>query len=134
MHARHFDGHHFNEYGLADAKARPVDAPFAWVDVRAEDQGVASLVSALGFDSVIAALAMRITAAGMDAAGASHLQTYLAHVGDVVGRIDDLLDGVRSAAQDYQAEVGNRQGNRINQLLSMWTWVVLALVLPSTRS
>ena len=109
-------------------------------------------------DAVREALVDPTSLPGMDAPGASHLQTYGAHVGDVVGRIDDLMDAVRSAAQDYQSEVGNQQGNRINQLtivsvlflpisfltgyfgmnfqwldnqlLSMWTWVAFGVVLP----
>lgn len=95
---------------------------------------------------------------GMDAAGITHLQTYQARLHDTVARIADITDNLRDCAQDFQTEVGNRQGNRINQLtivsilflpvtfltgyfgmnfqwldnelLSMGSWLVLGVLLP----
>ena len=64
---------------------------------------------------------------GMDAVGAQYLKAYCDHVTDVVGRVGDAQDALRNAAQDYQTEVGNMQGNRINQLT-----VVSILFLPVT--
>ena len=63
----------------------------------------------------------------MDDTGASFLQAYRAHVQDTVGRLGDATDGVRSAAQDYQTEIGNKQGDRINQLT-----IVSMIFLPVT--
>ena len=95
---------------------------------------------------------------GMDADGLSHLQAYSARLQDTVARIGDLSDGLRNCAQDFQTEVGNRQGNRINQLtivsmvflpisfltgyfgmnfqwldnelMSLATWILFGVVLP----
>jgi Mg2+ and Co2+ transporter CorA len=95
---------------------------------------------------------------GMDTAGVAHLQAYSVRLGDVVARIGDLTDQLRNCAQDFQTEIGNQQGNRINQLtivsivflpitfltgyfgmnfqwlgnetMSFGTWFVLGVVMP----
>ncbi|MDQ1250177.1 MAG: magnesium transporter [Actinomycetota bacterium] len=64
---------------------------------------------------------------GMDSAGVAHLQAYSVRLGDVVTRIGDLTDQLRDCAQDFQTEVGNQQGNRINQLT-----IVSIVFLPIT--
>ena len=56
------------------------------------------------------------TLPGMDTEGAAQLQAYATHVRDTVARLGDLGDALRNCAQDYQTEIGNRQGNRIDQL------------------
>lgn len=64
---------------------------------------------------------------GMDATGAQYLQAYSARVQSTVSRVGGVLDAVRNAAQDYQTEVANRQGQRINQLT-----IVSIVFLPVT--
>lgn len=64
---------------------------------------------------------------GIDADGAHYLQAYADHVGGTVNSIGDVLDNLHSTVQDYQAELSNRQGNRINQLT-----VVATIFLPIT--
>ena len=96
--------------------------------------------------------------AGLDPAGMSQLQQYLASVQSTNGLIDNLADSIRNAAQDIQAQVSTWQGNRINvltivtmiflpisfltgyfgmnftwlddQLDSFWIWVLLGVGLP----
>ena len=95
---------------------------------------------------------------GMDDAGMAQLQQFLTAVQGTSGLIDSLAQGVRNAAQDIQAQVGNWQGNRINvltivtmiflpisfltgyfgmnftwldnQLDSFWSWMLLGVGLP----
>lgn len=64
---------------------------------------------------------------GMDSNGIHYLQAYESHVGGTVNTVEDLLDSLHSTVQDYQAELSNRQGNRINQLT-----VVATIFLPIT--
>ena len=64
---------------------------------------------------------------GIDENGAHYLQAYASHVGGTVNTVSDLLDSLHSTVQDYQAELSNRQGNRINQLT-----VVATIFLPIT--
>lgn len=67
-------------------------------------------------DSVNEVLVDPTNLPGMDADGAQYLQAYYSHVQQTVARLGDVNDAVRSCAQDYQTEVGNKQGERINQL------------------
>ncbi|MEI6623229.1 MAG: CorA family divalent cation transporter [Actinomycetes bacterium] len=78
-------------------------------------------------DDLSEALVDPSTLPGMDTAGAQFLQVYQSHVRDTVSRVGDASDAMRSAAQDYQTELANRQGNRINQLT-----VVSMIFLPVT--
>lgn len=64
---------------------------------------------------------------GIDSDGAHYLQAYSAHVGGLVTTVGDAVDNLHSTVQDYQAELSNRQGNRINQLT-----VVATIFLPIT--
>jgi Mg2+ and Co2+ transporter CorA len=126
-----------------------------------------------GFRQSVAALALRFpmylinvqsalidpgTVAGLDDAGMSQLQQFLASAQATNGLITDLVGSIRSAAQDVQAQVSTWQGNRINvltivtmiflpitfltgyfgmnftwldnQLNSFWSWLLLGLALP----
>lgn len=78
-------------------------------------------------DALNSALISPATLANFDSAAIEHLQSYATHVQDTVSRIGDLVDAMRSALQDYQTEVGNHQGDRINQLT-----IVSILFLPVT--
>ena len=62
---------------------------------------------------------------GMDADGIHYLQAYSAHVSGTTNTVGDLGDGLHSVVQDYQSELSNSQGNRINQLT-----VVATIFLP----
>ncbi len=64
---------------------------------------------------------------GIDDTGAHYLQAYESHVGGTVNTVADLVDSLHSTIQDYQSELSNRQGNRINQLT-----VVATIFLPIT--
>lgn len=109
-------------------------------------------------DSLDETLVDPTTLPGMDATGAAQLKAYATHVRDTVARLGDLGDALRNCAQDYQTEIGNRQGNRIDQLtivsiiflpisfltgyfgmnfqwldneiMSLATWLVLGVLLP----
>lgn len=78
-------------------------------------------------DNLKVSLVDPATLPGMDAAGAQCLQTYAACVSDIVNRVGSLTSDIRSAVQDYQTEVSNKQGNRINQLT-----IVSIIFLPIT--
>ncbi|MFI0432579.1 MAG: CorA family divalent cation transporter [Candidatus Nanopelagicales bacterium] len=78
-------------------------------------------------DNLSEALVDPTSLPGMDAQGAQYLQAYSDHFKDLVGRVGDAEDSLRNAAQDFQTEMGNQQGNRINQLT-----VVSILFLPVT--
>lgn len=78
-------------------------------------------------DALNTALITPATLANIDSAGIEHLQSYATHVQDTVSRIGDLVDAMHNALQDYQTEVGNHQGDRINQLT-----IVSILFLPVT--
>jgi Mg2+ and Co2+ transporter CorA len=67
-------------------------------------------------DTLTETLVDPATMPGVDADGAAQLQSYATHVRDTVARLGDLGDTLRNCAQDYQTEIGNRQGNRIDQL------------------
>ena len=64
---------------------------------------------------------------GMDATGAQYLQAYSGRVQSTVSRVGGVGEAIRDAAQDYQTEVGNKQGQRINQLT-----IVSIVFLPVT--
>lgn len=109
-------------------------------------------------DAVSAACFDPASLPGLDDPGTHYLQSYANRVSDTSGRIQDLVSAIRDAAQDYQTEMGNRQGNRINQLTivsvvflpisfltgyfgmnfqwldngitSFWTWMLLGVILP----
>ena len=57
----------------------------------------------------------------------STCRPYCGRVQSTVSRVGNVDDSIRNAAQDYQTEVGNKQGNRINQLT-----IVSILFLPVT--
>lgn len=95
---------------------------------------------------------------GMDDQGWQEFHLYATGVQDVVSHIDGVSDGLRNALQDYQTQVGNKQGERINQLTivsmiflpvtfltgyfgmnfgwldnnlnSLWSWLLLGAALP----
>lgn len=95
---------------------------------------------------------------GMDDQGWQEFQLYATGVQDVVSHINGVSDGLRNALQDYQTQVGNKQGERINQLTivsiiflpvtfltgyfgmnfgwmdnnlnSLWSWLLLGIALP----
>lgn len=62
---------------------------------------------------------------GVDANAADYLQAYSAHAAGIVNTVGDLSDTLHSVVQDYQTELSNRQGDRINQLT-----VVATIFLP----
>ncbi len=64
---------------------------------------------------------------GIDTAGLHSLQAYEAHVAGTATTVGDLSDTLHSTVQDYQAQLSNQQGNRINQLT-----VVATIFLPIT--
>ena len=64
---------------------------------------------------------------GMDDQGWQEFHLYATGVQDVVSHIDGVSDGLRNALQDYQTQVGNKQGERINQLT-----IVSMIFLPVT--
>ena len=68
--------------------------------------------------------------AGVDATGAQYLQAYCGRVQSTVSRVGNVDDSIRNAAQDYQTEVGNKQGNRINQLTIVSILFLRSLSLP----
>ncbi len=78
-------------------------------------------------DNVSEALTDPTSLPGVDATGAQYLQAYCGRVQSTVSRVGNVDDSIRNAAQDYQTEVGNKQGNRINQLT-----IVSILFLPVT--
>ena len=78
-------------------------------------------------DAVSQALVDPAALPGVDSAGVAHLQAYSVRLGDAVARIGDLTDQLRDCAQDFQTELGNQQGNRINQLT-----IVSIVFLPIT--
>lgn len=95
---------------------------------------------------------------GMDDQGWQEFHIYATGVQDIVSHIEGVSDGLRNALQDYQTQVGNKQGDRINQLTivsiiflpvtfltgyfgmnfgwldnslnSLWSWVLLGVALP----
>ena len=95
---------------------------------------------------------------GMDDEGWQEFHLYATGVQDVVSHISAVSDGLRNALQDYQTQVGNKQGERINQLTivsiiflpvtfltgyfgmnfgwldnnlnSLWSWLLLGIALP----
>ncbi len=64
---------------------------------------------------------------GMDEAGAQQLEAYTVQLRDTIQRLHGVAGDLRNAVQDYQTQVGNAQGDRINQLT-----VVSVLFLPVT--
>lgn len=64
---------------------------------------------------------------GMDAAGWQEFHVYATGVQDVVAEISTVTDSLRNTLQDYQTQVGNKQGDRINQLT-----IVSIIFLPVT--
>ena len=78
-------------------------------------------------DNVAEAFVDPTSLPGMDSNGAQYLQAYQGKVQSTVSRIGDVESSIRDAAQDYQTEVGNKQGQRINQLT-----IVSILFLPIT--
>lgn len=98
------------------------------------------------------------TVAGLDEAGMSQMQQFLASAQATNTLIGNLADAIRNVAQDIQAQVSTWQGNRINvltivtmiflpisfltgyfgmnftwlddQLDSFWSWVLLGVGLP----
>jgi Mg2+ and Co2+ transporter CorA len=69
-----FDGRTTTPLSVEQARGRPDDAPFVWVDVRSEgpdDHAVTELLTALGLTAVEATLAQRIDVAGLFTAAAS---------------------------------------------------------------
>lgn len=92
-------------------------------------QQLAPLITRLPtyLDNVTEALTDPSTLPGVDATGAQYLQAYSARVQSTVSRVSTVSDAIRNAAQDYQTEIGNKQGQRINQLT-----IVSILFLPVT--
>lgn len=78
-------------------------------------------------DSVSQTLVDPAALPGVTSTGVAHLQAYSVRLGDAVARIGDLTDQLRDCAQDFQTELGNQQGNRINQLT-----IVSIVFLPIT--
>lgn len=78
-------------------------------------------------DTLQAALVDPSTLPGMDDNGVQHLRSYVSECNDTLQRLNDLADGLRSAVQDYQTEMGSQQGNRIDQLT-----IVSIIFLPIT--
>ena len=64
---------------------------------------------------------------GMDDQGWQELHVYATGVQDVVSQTSGVQDSLRNALQDYQTQVGNKQGDRINQLT-----IVSIIFLPIT--
>jgi magnesium transporter len=64
---------------------------------------------------------------GMDEPGAQQLEAYAVQLRDTIQRLHGVAGDLRNAVQDYQTQVGNAQGDRINQLT-----VVSVLFLPVT--
>lgn len=74
MHTTLFDGHTTASLSVEQARARPPDAPFVWVDVRSDgpdDQSVTEMLTALGLTAVEATLARRTDVAGLFTAAAT---------------------------------------------------------------
>ncbi len=109
--------------------------------------------------NVQAALIDPGTVAGLDAAGMAQLQQFQASVQATTGLIGNLIDAIKSTAQDIQAQVSAWQGARINvltivtmiflpitfltgyfgmnftwldnQLDSLWVWLLLGVAFPA---
>lgn len=64
---------------------------------------------------------------GMDDQGWQELHVYATGVQDVVSQTGSVQDSLRNVMQDYQTQVGNKQGDRINQLT-----IVSIIFLPIT--